>query len=44
MPCDEVTIDASFSSDAAFDIELVSGFFGSKVGTRETLTHSEKGV
>lgn len=42
MSCDEVSIDASLSSDAPLHIEHISNFFTTKIGTRKTLFHSEE--
>lgn len=42
VPCDEVSIDASLSSDTSLDIECVPNFFATKIGTRKTLLHSKE--
>ena len=44
MPRDEVSIDASLSSDTTFDVELVASFFVPKIGPRKTLDHRKERI
>lgn len=44
VSCDEVPVDTSLSPDTSFDVEHVSDFFISKIGTRKTLLHREKRI